>query len=560
MGRVARREWLWAGIAAGLIVAVAGLPYVTGYLAQTPRWRFAGSLMDQVDYHTYLAKMWQGYWGEWQYHLPFTVEEHDGAFLVTFYLALGHLARISHVGFTLIYHIARSLFGILMLLAVYRFISLFVPSIRTRRIVFLLASVASGLGWLTEALAPTLPGSVSPMDFWLLSGLTYLAVLVMPHFSAAIGLLLSIFVLLLRRASGPTLRDAAVALLASCSLSIIHPYALLLADAVPLLYWGMEALQTHRPNWRGILTVLAMGITQVPLVAYDVWLFTTQPVFAGWVAQNVTLSPPIHVYLLGYGVLLLLGTVGFAIWRQRGWPGLAFPVIWIGLVAVLTQVPWNLQRRFLEGVQVPLGLLAGVGLAEGLFSVPRGQRLGRRRWLVMALLISLMTMSNLYLTAGHTVAAAARDPRLFWRSELLAGIDWLGEHAEPENVVLSSFTVGNLIPARIGQQVVLGHPMETINYEHKAEAVARFFAIETLDEERTAILQRYGVDYVFYSPYEQALGAFDPEASECLVGVFAQDGVRVYAVSLPRGTQGQGIGSPASGGTGEKAAARREKR
>jgi hypothetical protein len=304
-------------------------------------------------------------------------------------------------------------------------------------------------------------------------------------------------------------------------------------------------------NWRGVLTVVVMTITQTPLLAYDLWVFRTQPVFAAWAAQNVTLSPPPPVYLWGYGLLLILGAVGAIAWSRQGRAGLAFPVFWIGLVAVLAYLPWNLQRRLLEGVQVPMGLLAGVGLAEGLFPVSQGQRLDRIRWLAGSLVIAFAATSNLYLTTGHTLAAVARDTRLFWPAEVLAGIDWLGAHTEPEDTVLSSYQVGNLIPARIGHRVVLGHRMETVRCEEKEAAVARFFAADTPDQERVALLERYGVSHLFYGPYEQALGSFDPEASDYLVKVFARNGVRVYAVSLPYGA-GSRYGVPSKQGVEER--------
>lgn len=299
MGTVKRQEWIWVVAISALIVTSAMLPYAVGALAQTPEWRFSGSIMDQVDYHSHLAKMWQGYRGEWLYQLLFTPEPQEGVYVQTFYVALGHLARIFHLSLPLTHHIARTIFGFLMLLAIYRFIALFIPTTRTRRAAFLLATIASGLGWLTEMLAPTVPGGVSPIDFWLLDAFTYLAVLTFPHFCAAVALLLSVYILLLRRADGPTLWEGARAVLASIVLGIIHPYDLLLADTVPLLYWGVKALRTRRIHWRGIVTVVVMSISQMPFLVYDLWVFRTQPAFAAWAAQHVALSPPLGVYLLG---------------------------------------------------------------------------------------------------------------------------------------------------------------------------------------------------------------------------------------------------------------------
>jgi hypothetical protein len=533
MGQVTRREWIWVTAVAVLVLAASTLPYLAGYLAQTADMRFGGALLDPVDYHSYLAKMWQGYRGEWRYRLLFTPEPHQGAYLYVFYVGLGHLARLSGLGLPLAYQIARVVFAFLMLLLVYWFMAYFTASVRTRRAAFLLATIASGLGWLTESVASTLPGGVSPMDFWLLDGFTYLAVLTSPHFCAAVGLLLAIFLLLLKRPDGPRVLEGGLAVLASLALGLIHPYTLLLADLLPLMYWGIQGLQKRRLAWRGIATVIAMGVTQTPLLAYDLWVFRTQPVFTAWSAQNVTLSPPPLIYLGGYGVLLALGAIGTGIWARRGGQGLAFPLLWVGLVAVLAYLPWNLQRRFLEGIQVPLGLLAGVGVVEGLLPQPEGQQPGRLRWLALTLMLALTAMSNLYLTTGLATAAATRPPTLFWSADLLAGVDWLGKNSSWEETVLSSFESGNLITARIGHRVVVGHWMETVDYEAKQEAVTRFFSATTSDGERMKLLEGYGVSYIFYSPREQELGDFDPARSDYLTLIFTNHSVKIYRVLPP---------------------------
>lgn len=523
--RVTWKEWAWAAGGAGLVVLVSTIPYLAGYLAQTPEARFGGVLLDRPDYHSHLAKMWQGYRGRWEYRLLFTPEEHEGACLQTFYIALGHLARLFGLGLPLTYQIARVAFGFLMLLSVYRFIARFVPSVRTRRVAFLLATTASGLGWLMEAVAPTPPGGISPMDFWLLDGFTYLAVLTSPHFCVAIGLLLAVFLLLLGRPDGPSPGKAALAVLASLALGIVHPYALLLSDLLPALYWSVEGLRTRRVVWRGLATVAVMAGAQAPLLAYDLWVFRTQPVFAGWAVQNVTLSPPPHIYLQGYGILLALGAIGVATQTHQGRQGLAFPLLWIGAVAVLAYLPWNLQRRFLEGVQVPLGSLAGIGLV---WLVERGLASERGRRLALAGTVALAMVSNLYLTAGLTLAAAVRAPALFWPADLVAAVDWLGKNTAPEETVLSGPDVGNLIPARIGHRVVMGHGMETVDYKGKREAVERFFSTTISDGERLSLLEKWGVVWVFYGPEERGMGGFDPRAVPWLEPAFRSRETVVY--------------------------------
>lgn len=526
-----RREWVWVVTAAGLLIVASTVPYLAGYLAQVPDLRFSGALLDRSDYHSHLAKMWQGYRGQWRYRLLFTPEEHRGVYLQTFYVALGHLARWLGWRLPLTYQVARVICSFLMLLAVYHFIALFVRPVLTRRVAFLLATTASGLGWFTEIVAPTLPGGVSPMDFWLLDGFTYLAMLTSPHFCAAIGLLLAIFLLIVRRPEGPSLVEGTGAVLASLVLGLIHPYMLLLADLLPVLYWVVDGVCTRRVAWRGLVTVAAMGMAQLFLVFYDLWVFRTQQAFVGWSAQNVTLSPPPRIYLLGYGLLLMLAIIGVVAQarRQGAWV-LSFPLLWIGLVIVLAYLPWNLQRRFLEGVQVPLGLLAGKGLVEGLFPKIRWQ--GQARWQsgTQVAMLAVAAMSNLYLTAGLTVAAVARASALFWPVELVTGVDWLGTHTSWEETVLAGLETGNLICGRIGHRVVLGHWMETVNYDAKKDEVMHFFATSTSDEDRLALLRKWKVEWVFYGPGERGIGDFDPSEASYLEPTFQQGDVMVYEV------------------------------
>ena len=182
-----------------------------------------------------------------------------------------------------------------------------------------------------------------------------------------------------------------------------------------------------------------------------------------------------------------------------------------------------------------MGLLAGVGLAQIADCVVHWKsQIGRGRRLAQTAVVALMAVSHLYLTAGATLAAAARAPVLFWPTGVLAGVDWLGENTSWEETVLAGFETGSLIPARIGHRVVLGHWMETVDFEAKREAVARFFTTDTPDEERLTLLREWGVAWLFCGPEERSLGDFDPSAVTYLEPVFQQGEVAVYRVVLER--------------------------
>jgi len=155
-------------------------------------------------------------------------------------------------------------------------------------------------------------------------------------------------------------------------------------------------------------------------------------------------------------------------------------------------------------------------------------------WLAMALIVALASMSNLYVTAGLTLAAGKRAPAMFQSADLSAVVDWLGENSEWDETVLSGFGTGNLIPARVGHRVVLGHWMETVDCEEKRAAVARFYDAGTSDAERRVLLEEWGVVYVFHGAEERSLGDFDPAAAAWLELAFRSGEVAVYRV-VPEG-------------------------
>jgi len=258
------------------------------------------------------------------------------------------------------------------------------------------------------------------------------------------------------------------------------------------------------PRQEGLLAGAAMLIS-APIVAYSAWVFTTDPVYATWAAQNRILSPhPLH-YLAAYGVLLALAA--FAVrdaWRGEGagWLALA----WVGVVPLLVYLPFNLQRRLVEGVQVPLSLLAALGVSH--FRL-QGFRL---------------------LVAGNCVALEGQPAPIYRDMTEVAALDWLDERVEPDDVVLAAHDTGNYLPARVGARAFVGHGPETVRFDEKKALVARFFDAPADDAWRQAVLREYSVAYVFWGPAERRLGTFDLQAASYLRQVYQAGGYAIFEV------------------------------
>jgi hypothetical protein len=547
-GRVARAEWRWAAAVAAVVLVLSSLPHVLGYLSQSAERVFVGAVYDWEDYYSHLAKMRQGMQGSWQYRILFTPEDHDGAYINLFYIALGHLAAVFGLSPMLVYHLARLLCVAALLLAVYWFVAAFALDRAVRRTAYLLACFSSGLGWLVLLVTRSYTlGGITPVDFWFIEMYTFFTAATFPHTCLAQAVHLLAFALMVRLLRGEGGWQAwSTATGAGLVLAVVHPYSLLPLDLSLGLYWLYLVAFRRGGAARRLIWLVGFAMVPLPLMVYQYWVIASNPVLRAWQAQSYTLSPPPLHYLLGYGLVLILAVWGgVRVLREReGQESAVALVLWPLAVAPLLYAPlvFNLQRRMIEGVHVSLAILAAVGLEDGLLPLVQRSRLAgwlaRRRYprprfrrLVGLLLLALTTPSTWYLLASLGLAAVGGyDPLYYSRAEVEA-ILWLGGHTRCQDTVLSSYAVGGYIPARIGHRVFWGHWAESIHLSQKqAEAQAFYGASEACD--RVVFLDRYGIAYVFYGPRERDMGDFDPAAASYLTPVFREGDVVVYRVTL----------------------------
>ena len=544
-----RPEWLAAISIALVTVLLLLFPYWLGHTTAAPDTIFTGILMNPEDSQTYFAKMQLGREGAWLYTDRFTPEPHAPFFVGAFYIALGHLAR--WLGLTLIqvWHLARVVTGFIMIVTTFAFAGVFFENRRGRWTAFLLAVFGSGLGWLPFLLGQPYWLGYFPVDFKMPEAHLFFTALTFPHIALSTALLLLSFwlTLLALQHKGRQWLFALAAGLANLLLGIIHPLLLYVVVLAGSLYWFYLALSARRILWREGFVFAIAFLVPAPLVLYYALSLTTNPVFQGWDAQREgTISPPWLHYLLAYGPMLFLALL---LWfKERRvkvlLPPWAFLWTWVLAVALLLYAPLNSQRRFVQAVHVPLSILATAGLLavvlprlvrtapfRRLTAHPRYSRQGMIR-LLLVLFLGFMSLSNLYVYASVSVSAVVQQPYPLFRPVAEArAVDWLRAHTSSTAVVLGAYQSGNYIAAHAGNRVVSGHWAETVAFEEKQAAIARFFDAETSTTWRLALLTEYGVDYVWYGPQEQALGAFDPGSAPYLEPVYGGEEITIFAVA-----------------------------
>jgi hypothetical protein len=538
---VKRSEKVWLVIASLLVLLISSAPTIAGYISQTPDQVFIGAVYDFPDYNVHLAGIQTGLRGSWQYPLLHSSEVIPPAYVKTFYIALGQVGRVLTLPPRMLYELARWLFGLWMLLTMYVFAARFLGWVALRRVAFLFFALGSGFGWIMLITGWQPSPDTTAVDFWLIDLYGFFSLMAFPHFSVVFALMWTTMLAFLEHWHTGQRRWLAIGVMSALAVQAIQPFAPLVVDVALAGYAAWNWLGLRRIVGREFSSLSLLAAAQAPLLLYASAVFN-HPVWRSFSQQNASIitSPSPIYYLLGLGLPGLLAAWGAWHVARRKTGEARVLATWVIGVMILVYLPTQFQRRFTEAVMGPLAVLAAIGLGNGL--LPCLRRLsGLRRWLArvgyphrrarglaLVLVIVLSFQSTLYLISGGALLAVTRSPKLFDSTDVMEAVDWLGDNSDWQDTVLAAERTGNLIPARIGHRVHLGHPIETAYYMLKVEQVAKFFGGPMTDDERRALLAECACRYVFLGPAEKELGDFAPP--DFLRQVFANDKVTVYEV------------------------------
>lgn len=491
----------------GVVVATS-LPLLYAGMKSGPEYVFAGFLFNPLDNQTYLAKMYQGWQGDWRFHLPYTAASEEGAYLNLYYLFLGHVSRWLGIPLVVVFHLARLGGGIFLLVMLERFFRVGLKFSHSRRLAMALAAFGAGLGWIAA------PFGLFTSDFWVAEAYPFLAIYTNPHFPLGIGLLLYLIT--------PSSRKSHLwwkMVLATIALGVILPFGVVLAASIWTIWtfgWLTKPRRRQAFFNRVPIMIFCGGI---PLL-YALWVTYSDPVFAGWSAQNITPTPPWWDLLLAFSPVLPLAVVG--VWRVRRPRSPSFiMVVWLAVGLILLTIPWSLQRRFMTGLYIPLSGLAALGVLRLAAGSPR-----RYRMLVFLVFLLAIPTTVSVVWAG-VYGVRTTSPMIYLTRDEVAALRWLESHTAEDALVLTSPEMGLFIPAFTGRRVIYGHPFETVNAAAEKERVEAFFSATMDDEEAQAFLNNREVQYIFFGPREEMTGEFRWLSGMRLV--FQSGDVRVYA-------------------------------
>ncbi len=521
LNTIPRRVWLLTVF----MVLLTTLPYIVAVAATPPGSTFSGAIIDPVDFNSHMAKMQQGMRGEWRYRLLFTDEPHEGIYLQSFYVALGHIACWTGLNAPLIYHIARIIFTALMMIALCLFARRFLSE-QAAWWALILCIFGGGFGFVLYLLAPAQTLDVSPIELWLIDAYVFFSAFTFPHFAAAISLLALIFLNLDRWTRDGSRGAFGWTIGLTLILGIIQPFHLLLVGVIAAIIIGVRVITRRINLLRAIAGLALLGVGSGAIVGYQ-WIALHQDtVFRAFTDQNVTLSPPPIYYILGFAPLLIPALFGLIRAINQKQDQFLLPGIWLVSAAVLVYIPFATQRRFTLAIQLPMAVMALYWFAD--VAIPYLRRRSRRyrSTVLVYLCFAVLSTVIVYIT---WIGAAVKTVNQY-DSDILAVWNWIRQNTDVDAVFYTTFEAGGKLVANTGRRVQIGHWYETMDYETKLHEVEQFYSANTNDSQRSDILRTRHADYLYYDPREHGAQDWKPTQTDTLAAVYQSETITIYKV------------------------------
>jgi hypothetical protein len=499
-------------IVASLALLAVSVPFVFAFQYAHSETVFGGFLLNPIDGNTYLAKMQQGFRGEWKFVLPYTAEKSSGAYLFLFYLLLGHISRLINISLVSLFHAVRLIGSIFLLYSIWKFVSQMFDGDK-QFYAFVIMGLGSGLGWLA-----VLGGNITS-DFWVAEAYPFLSMYTTPHFSIGLGLMIMTLI--------KSKRDFISSALIGLTLAILQPFSVVILLLVLILLSIIELIDKEKIDLTRILNseyikkAFGISLFGLPLLLYQYLSIQSDPLLAIWNFQNQTPTPSVFDLLISFSPALFLSVFGIkAAWKTTSGRVL---LVWGISSIILIFVPWNLSRRFLTGFYVPVGGLAVFGL-DNLFQKYRySLKTG------FIILLILIVPTNIIVLFSGIQAIIQYDQNIFYSSELEECFSWMEENIKPDALILAEERIGLLIPSQTGRRVIYGHPFETANAQQELLFVNDFFSKLRQGTLQLNSLYDRDIDYLLITDPElhtDILGDFDSMKT-----VYQSMGIYLYQIS-----------------------------
>ncbi|GAP21147.1 hypothetical protein [Leptolinea tardivitalis] len=518
------RRWL---ISASIIILFfTSVPYLMGYFKQGTEWHFTGFLFGVEDGNSYIAKMLSGTYGSWLFKSPYTAIPQKGVLAFLPYIIMGKLAFPPEVHDQLValFQIFRWVAGGLLIFSVYLFAGLFSANENQKRWASLVILLGGGLGWIGWMMLPETGAWRLPLEVYSPEAFGFLSILGLPHLAAARAFLLfGLFFYIKEEHRSSVVGDSVKGGLCWLTAGFFQPLAIVVGYGI--LAWHILLVFLINRNNRlkefekYLKKAIILGSISVPWVIYNFLFFQSDDYLRAWYTQNVIQSPPIWDYLWSFG-LFLGASIPAVIWIIRNKrEQQSILLAWVLSACSLAYFPYNVQRRFIDGIWIALVLL--VFLSYEL--VQKNVWKNVIKILVgstgAATLLVLMVILKGVWTLQMPVYRPAGEVQFF---------NTIIDRIKPGSIVLCSYETANTLPAWDPVFVLAGHGPESANLSTVLPEVKDFFSGQKDIEWQKNFIKQYSINFIISGPLEQKLGVWEQKYARHYTQVVEVNGYSVY--------------------------------
>lgn len=497
------------------------------------------------DYNFYLSRIKEGQEGKWLVTEKYYNQPHKGSLFQIFYLYLGKIGGFLNLSPPIIYHGARVILGVILLLIIGKLVIglfhgwwslvayLFVVTAGSWPI---LVKLGNGFRFSTHW------GGWSAIDS--LQRITFI-----PHV-----LLGQIFlVLFVWKFSDKALHWSKLLIWGLLGLIVgtIFP-PILIVIYMWMLMMMVTELILHK-SLKSSLTKIVFFVMTLQALLYLQVMFKILPwsALAQFDIQHRSILPYTE-YALALGPMLPLGLAGLLLAlvkkEKKFFPFVSW-VLALGLLfLVFEHVPQQSPTRFTQMlITVPLGILSTYFFYY-LWQKPYKLMLQHKNvWFgfirSVVVIVILLGLGVMFSMVGWKTDEVRGKQEGTWLypvgvqlvyplKDFMDGINFLKNNTKITDVVLAYEAAGNYIPAYAGNFVYLGHA-NTPDEDNKLKIAARFFKGEMSQEEAKDFLAKENIKYIYFGPQEKEVGGVKDFkiVYPFLLSMYNNNQVTVYRVS-----------------------------
>jgi len=519
-----------------LFLLLTTLPYVMAVLNTPPDKVFLGALVNSEDFSTFISAMRQGQTGQWLFQFTFSAEPWQPQLMHFTYILLGKVASLVGGDLVIWFHIYRfatAVFALWMLLLWVR--TLWPGQPQLQFTAWFLCGFGSGIGWLVAIAGLPAPTTDLTGPEWTV----FMALFHTPHYALGLALEILLFCSVIK-----LIRDGAgwlwtaVGTLASLASSLTYVYHIPITGLVIAFYIFFRAVRNRTISWRQLTHIGIVLLPSTILLAYYGGFANRDPYFREYAQVTHTVAPPsLPGVAIGLGLLGIFALFGAGSWFKNKQTWLV--PIWAVVNISMLYIPFtNFMGRFVLGLIVPIATMAAYGLENvilpDLQKRPFFTRFARvtptpydsLRRIFLALAMPTTLIIPFWLARSATLAT---DFPTYVSAAEVAALNWLGQNTNHEDLILIDYPMGNFLPRVAAAKSFTGHFHFTTNLLQKNRIVEQFWQPETSPEWRQALIETWGIDYIYQGAYERSLYGQPVDLPGDVV--YEQGGVTIYRLS-----------------------------